>query len=135
MLYRCLLIDGNKQFEALSAGLNHQLASLAAQITDAERKVSDTFDNPMQNGSSLVIDTLETKQHVQHIEEYIQSAKTVYSNASVYAGSTSGAIVGDSFDMANMSETFGSVLGLSDDQRNRVNQWLPGKDANQGNMT
>jgi glutaredoxin 2 len=77
---------------------------------------------------TLIIDEQDIKHQKEHIEDCIQSAKTVFSNASSYNGS----ILGDSADVADMTGNFGSVLGLNDDQRQRVRKWIPGKALNDG---
>ena len=111
--------------ETLGDRLGQQLESLAAQITDMQKKVLET--NQDLSGSSIVADESDKKNHIQHIEEYIQTAETILSNGSVYAESVTGTVVGDSADVTNLPETFGSVLGMNDAQRRRIHQWLPGE--------
>lgn len=131
---RCLSVDGNKQVETLGEGLGEQLAALAVQITDVQTKVSEINEkgNDVDEETLVIAEPELNKQHVQHIEEYIASAKTILSNATVYNESISGTVVGNSDDVADMTGKFGSVLGLNDDQRNRVNQWLPGEPEKNG---
>lgn len=103
--------------------LGQQLESLAAQITEMQKKVLET--NQDLDGNTIVADESDKKNHIKHIEEYIQTAEVILSNGSVYAESVTGTVIGDSADVTNLSGTFGSVLGMNDAQRRRVNQWLP----------
>jgi hypothetical protein len=100
-----------------------------------QTKVSEINDKGTDDENSHAVDEPENKRHVQHIEDCIQSAKAIFSNASIYNGSISGTVVGNSNDVAGMTGKFGSVLGLNADQRNRVNQWLPGEWVKEGMAT
>jgi hypothetical protein len=104
----------------MGVALSQQLARLSVQIADVQQKVSETNDTHIGGDHSLVVDEQENNQQSQHMEEYIQSAKIILSNASIYHGSVSG--------------TFSSVMGLNDEQRQRVAKWLPGEQSLQGKL-
>lgn len=76
--------------------------------------------------------TLLGEEQTQHMKEYISTAETIFSNASVYTGSVSGTVIGNRTDVANLTSTFGSVLGIDDDYRRRINQWVPGEGILEG---
>ena len=97
-----------------------------------QSKVTETNDIQIFDGETLTSDNQGNQQQIHHMKQYINSAKTILSDASVYAGSVSGTVVGHPVDVANMADTFGSVLGLDDDRRQRIAQWLPGEPAIEG---
>lgn len=70
------------------------------------------------DGNTIVADESDEKKHIQHIEEYIQTAGVILSNGSVYAESVTGTVVGNFADVTNLPGTFGSVLGVN-------NGWPP----------
>lgn len=51
----------------------------------------------------------------------------------MYAESVSGTVIGNSDDIGFMADSF-SVFGLNDDQRQRVNKWIPGGGINEGKL-
>lgn len=124
---RCLSLDGNKQVEFLSDKLSQQLSSLAAQIADVQKKVSETKESTLDGDTQA----LDVEQN-QHMKEHIRTAEVIFSKASVYAESVSGTVVGDPADLGNRTGIFGSVVGMEDYQRQRVNQWLPGEEVSEG---
>jgi hypothetical protein len=128
MFSRCLSVDGSKQAVNIGSGLSQQLENLAAQITDVQEKMLELKDIQTEASKTLIVDEQDIKHQKEHMENCIKSAKTVFSDASSYNGS----ILGDSADVAGMAGEFGSVLGLNDDQRQRVKQWIPGEAPNEG---
>lgn len=119
--------------ETLGTKLGQQLENLAAQITDMQNKVLET--NQGLRGNTIVADELDEKNHIKHMEEYIQTAEVIFSNASIYSESVAGTVVGHSTDVANLVEKFGSVLGMNDTQRRQVNEWLPGEKIPKGRLS
>ena len=125
---RCLSIDGNNQVEFLGDRLEKQLSSLAAQIADVQKKVSEANEETNLDGETVVLDA----QQNQHMQECIRTAEVIFTNASVYAGTVAGTAVGDSADVGGLTGIFGSVLGINDDQRERINKWVPGEGLAEG---
>lgn len=124
---RCLTIDGNKQTENIGTGLEQKLAILASQITDVQQKVSATGHVQIQGEETIVKNELESKSHAAHILAHVEAAQEVFSTGSVYAGSFSGTAMGGEDHLDRVTEAFGSVLGLDEQHRRRIDNWLPGK--------
>ncbi|KAK0122757.1 hypothetical protein ONS96_009792 [Cadophora gregata f. sp. sojae] len=123
MVAICLSIDGNNQVDILGDRLGQQLEDLAVQITDIQVKVSKS--NQDLSGGTTAAEDINGKSHMKHIEEHIQTAEIILSNASAYSKSVSATVVGHGADVANLTGAFGSVLGMDDVQRHRVKDWLP----------
>lgn len=58
-------------------------------------------------------------------DAHVLAAKAIFSDASVYNESTAGTVMGDPTDAADLATTFGSVVGLNDDQKDSIRQWIP----------
>lgn len=119
--------------DTLGTKLGQQLQNLAAQITDMQNKVLET--NQDLGGNTIVADEMDKKNRVNHMKEYIQTAEIIFSNASIYSESVAGTVVGYPTDVADLVGTFGSVLGMDDTPRRRVNEWLPAEDIPEGRLS
>lgn len=122
---RCLSLDGNKQVEFLGAVLTRQLSALAAQIAGVEQKLS----NPVTNLASMNQSWLNGKEESRNMREHVRRAEAIFSSASEYAESISSTVIGDAADIADLNDVFGSVLGIDDEQKRRIHQWIPTGDV------
>ncbi|QDS69881.1 hypothetical protein FKW77_000620 [Venturia effusa] len=124
MVAICLSIEGNQRNGESSARLERQVQVLAGQISDMQRQIANVNFAP-QASADLPLDDQERQQRCRHMEAHISAARTMFSDASVYNESIAGTVIGDSADVADLAATFGSVVGLSNDQTNRIRQWMP----------
>jgi hypothetical protein len=131
--YSCLSIEGNQRHGDASARLEQQLKTLTDQISDVQAKVAEIIITP-QAGDDTWLDGSDQQQRRRHMDAHVTAAKAFFSDASIYNESIAGTLVGDTADVADLAATFGSIIGLNDDQKNRIREWIPHEEMIDGIM-
>lgn len=127
----CLSIEGNQRNGESSARLEQQLNTLTDQISDVQDRIAEINIVP-QAEDDILLDDQDQQQRRRHMEAHVLAGKAIFADASIYKESIAGTLVGDSADVADLAATFGSVVGLSNDQKDRIRQWMPREDMIDG---
>lgn len=127
--YSCLSMEGNRQNGDEIQRLAQQLKTLTDQISDIQSRITG---NDIASQAADTSPDDQDQQRRRHMEAHISAAQAIFADASVYNQSIAGIMVGHSSDVADLTDTFGSVIGLNDDQKHRTRQWLLREDMIDG---